>query len=242
MHTICNTPYTAVLICFISLCAPDSWAEPRTFTSPDGRTLQADILSATPDTVTLKMSTGQTLVTPIARFSQEDQAHINAWRKQNPAPIKYNFAASFTKEKKNTSKSSTGAEVITTDTWVCNMKIANRSGQTLEGVTVEYEVFYNILNRGQPVLQKLTGKAEAGTIKHLQEVVVPTGEIKLTTTLLDGSYYYADSTRARKKESLEGMIITISHEGKKVFTWASSGVPKGANTTAPGTTGSLFGN
>ncbi len=62
--------------------------EPRTFTSPDGRTIQAEIQAATPDRVTLKTTAGQTLVAPIDKFIPADQDHIVAWSKANPVQVK----------------------------------------------------------------------------------------------------------------------------------------------------------
>jgi hypothetical protein len=58
---------------------------------------------------------------------------------------------------------------------------------------------------------------------------------------LEGGFYYTDGSRARQKETLNGMVIHINHDGKKVFSWASSGVPKGAESVAEGTKESLLG-
>jgi hypothetical protein len=144
--TAIHSPFRRAFACLIFTLSAAS-AEVRTFTSPDGRTLQAEITAATPDRVSLKTAAGQPLVVPIDKFIPADQAHIAEWRKANPVQIKYRFVADYTR----------------------------------------------------------------------------------------------DGTRARQKETLNGMIIHVNHDGKKVFTWTSSGVPKGAETTAEGTKGSLFG-
>ncbi len=201
-------------------------AAPRTFTSPDGRTLQAEVQSATPDMVTLKMATGQTLTVPVTKFSDADQTFIAEWRKANPAATKYAFAASYTKEKKDSTKSMSGNAELTTETWVCNLKLANRSSQTLEDVKVDYEIFCTKINNGQAVQQRLKGSSDVGSIKHLEEVVIPSLEVKLYTTKLEGGFYYLDGSRSRKKDEIDGVVIRVTHAGQKVFEWASSGVPK----------------
>lgn len=230
---------TTCALLLISLNA--AWAEVRTFTSPDGRTLQAEITAATPDRVSLKTAAGQPLVVPIDKFIPADQAHIAEWRKANPAQIKYRFVADYTKSKAGSSKMKSNNETITTEQWECNMKITNQSGQTLEGVTVDYVIYFDNLERGNKVTRSKAGKADIGTMKSLQQIVVKTTPVELHSVQLEGGYYYTDGTRARQKETLNGMIIHVNHDGKKVFTWTSSGVPKGAGTTAEGTKGSLFG-
>ena len=236
-----STVFSAVFPLAFLLTSSVLHAEPRTFTSPDGRTLQAEITAATPDRVTLKTATGQTLVAPVDKFSPADQEHIAEWRKANPVQIKYRFLADYTKSKASSSKSKQGNETITTELWECNMKITNQSGQTLEGVTVDYEIYFDNIERGNKVTRSISGKADIGTMKHLQQLVVKTEPVELHGVQLEGGYYYADGSRARQKEDLRGMIIHVSHGGQKVFTWTSNNVPKGAGSTAEGTKGSLLG-
>ncbi|MES2594839.1 MAG: hypothetical protein V4662_05870 [Verrucomicrobiota bacterium] len=215
-------------------------AEPRTFTSPDGRTLEAEISAATPDRVTLKMTNGQTIVAPVDKFVPADQEHIAEWRKANPMQVKYRFAADYSKSKASSSKSGSGSEVITTEMWECNMKLTNQSGQTLDGVTVDYTIYLDEFSRGSKITTSKKGQFKVGTMKNLQQMVVKTDPVQIQGVELKGGYYYTDGSRPRDKESIRGMLIEINHEGKKVFTWASNNVPKGA-MTAEGSEGSLFG-
>lgn len=214
-------------------------AEPHTFTSPDGRTIQAEISSATPDRVTLKLAGGQSIVAEVGRFVQADQDHIAEWRKANPVQMKYRFTADYTKSKASSSKQSMGSETITTEMWDCNMKLVNQSGQTLEGVTVEYVIYLDRFSQGNKIVSSQNGKADLGTMKHLQQMVVKTDAVRLMAYELKGGYYYTDGTRPRGKEGIRGMTINIKHGGNAVFSWSSNNVPKGG-PTAEGTTGSLF--
>lgn len=214
-------------------------AEPRTFTSPDGRTLQAEIIAATPDRVTLKTSAGLTLVAPIDKFIPADQEDISEWRKANPAKINYRFVADFTKSKDGSSKTKQGNIFVTTERWVCNLKLINQSGQTLEDVSADYRIFFDQLERGEKITRSKAGKLDLGTLKALQQVVVKTEAVELQALELEAGYYYTDGSRARQKEGIKGILIDILHQGKKVFTWVSPGVPKGAERVAEGTDGTL---
>ncbi len=212
---------------------------PHVFTSPDGRTLEAEILSATPDRVSLKTTAGVPIVAPISKFSPADQAFIAQWRKDHPVAIRYKFVADYTKSKVSSTKRKSNNTEVTTEIWECNMKITNESGQTLEGVTVDYVIYYDQMDRGNKISQNKAGKTDLGTMKVQQQLVVKTDTVALSTTLLEGGFYYTDGTKTRQKDSISGMQINIHHDGKQVFSWASSGVPKGA-ANSEGSKGSLF--
>ncbi len=219
------------------LCALGTPASARTFTSPDGRTLEGEIVSATPDMVTLKLASGQVLAAPVSRFSTADQTFITEWNKANPAKIKYAFDVAFSKEKKSAMKPRRmNNHTITTESWVCNMKITNRSGQTLENVVVDYDVFFTEYGDGTPVVRKLTAKASISAIKNLETLVIPSQEVNLSEYQLDGGFYYPDGSRARKKESIEGMTLRFNHAtNAAAFTWTSQNAPKSGVPVSFGT-------
>ncbi len=213
-------------------------AEPRTFTSADGRTVEAEIIAATADSVSLKLAGGQTVVSTLDRFSVADRQFIAAWLKQNPAKINYSFQVSYTKDKTGSSKQKGGSVSVTAEFWQCRIKLANRSGQDLDNVEVNYNIFYEQMDEGRPVLRSSRGKVALPKIRANEELNLLTDEIQLTSTQLAGGYYYIGGARARQKDSLAGMAVSIQHAGKTVFTWASKGM-EGKAGTATGTTGSL---
>jgi hypothetical protein len=199
---------------------------PHRFTSPDGRTLEAEILSATPDRVSLKTTAGVPIVASIDKFIPADQEFIAQWRKDHPAAIRYKFAADYTKSKVSSTKRKSNNTEVTTEIWECNMKITNESGQTLEGVTVDYVIYYDQMDRGNKISQTKVGKSELGVMKAQQQRVIKTDTVALSTTLLEGGFYYTDGTKTRQKDSISAMQINLNHDGKRVFSWSSSGVPK----------------
>lgn len=239
--TIMNTPAYLAIFSFSLLISLTSVSAdtPHIFTSPDGRTLEAEIVSATPDRVSLKTTTGVPIVAPINKFIQADQEFIAQWRKDHPVAIRYKFAADYTKSKVSSTKRKSNNTEVTTEIWECNMKITNESGQTLEGVTVDYVIYYDQMERGNKISQNKAGKTDLGTMKAQQQLVVKTDTVALSTTLLEGGFYYTDGTKTRQKDSISAMQINIHHDGKQVFSWASAGVPKGAGNSE-GSKGSLF--
>lgn len=208
---------------FVLGAAATAQAELRTFTSPDGRALQGDIQSATADSVTLKLANGQPLTAPVSKFSDVDKAYIAEWRKANPATTKYDFAASYSKEKVSSSKQKTGAVEQTVENWICNLKITNRSGQLLENLKVNYEVLCERASDGATGPRKVTGSVEIPSIKHLEETKLPTGQITLAESKLRAGFYYKDGTRPRNKDSIESVGIKIVHNQQVVFEWSSDG-------------------
>ncbi len=234
-----HSPARSSVFGLASLLLPlAAMAESRTFTSADGRTVEAEIVAATAGNVTLKLATGQNVVSPLDRFSAADRQFIAAWLKQNPAKINYSFQVSYTKDKTGSSKQKTGSVSVTAESWLCRIKLANRSGQDLENVEVNYSIFYEQMDEGRPVLRSSRGKITLPKIRANEEQTLQTDEVKLSSTQLEGGFYYVDGARARQKDSLAGMAVSIQHSGKTVFTWASKGM-EGKAGTATGTADSL---
>ncbi len=235
MHSLNPSPALGFTTLLLSLAAP---LEARTFTSADGRTVDADIVAATAENVTLKLTSGQTVVSTLDRFSTSDRAFIAAWLKQNPAKINYSFQVSYTKDKRGSRKQKTGSVSVTIEDWLCRIKLANRSGQDLENVDVNYSIFSEQMDEGRPVLRSTRGKITLPMIRANEELTLQTDEVQLASTQLDGGFYYVDGARARQKDSLAGMAVSVRHAGKTVFEWASKGM-EGKAGTATGSAGSL---
>lgn len=83
------------LLCALCLCTT---AQARTWTSSDGKKLQADFVSATAETVTLKLSKGgRTVELPLSRLSEADQTFVKEQAAAPPAdeeakPIEGDYA------------------------------------------------------------------------------------------------------------------------------------------------------
>jgi hypothetical protein len=204
-------------------------AEPRIFTSPDGRTIEGEITSATTATVTLKLTSGQSVTASVDRFSAEDQAVIAEWRKANPQPIQYSFAVTYSPQVSKGTKTSRGGYWIIPENWVCRMKVSNRSNVTLENLTLDYNVFYKSLETGSPVLKKLNASIPIPVMHHLQEQEFFSRAVAIHQFEVMEGYQFTKGARTRKKEQFEGITLTLSHEGKEVYRWSSPGVPTNAD-------------
>jgi len=77
-------PALTALALVASLAAQES--KPRTWTSSDGKTIDAVLVDADAQTVELKTATG-VFKLPVARFSAADQVYIAEWRGQAPLKI-----------------------------------------------------------------------------------------------------------------------------------------------------------
>jgi len=74
---------TTFTVFFLTLCLCPAFAAPRAWTAKDGRVLQAEFVSATPESVTVKRADGVTLAIPLTALSEADVAWVNA----QPKPV-----------------------------------------------------------------------------------------------------------------------------------------------------------
>lgn len=70
------------LVAFLAFAGLSITSDARTWTSTDGRKLEADFVSVTTTSVTVRNATGQTFTIPLDRLSQEDRK----WVQSNPSP------------------------------------------------------------------------------------------------------------------------------------------------------------
>jgi hypothetical protein len=80
----------AILVSVSLLAATlPSWADEamRTWTSADGKTVEATLVDADKDNAKLKLKNGTVATLPLARLSEADQKHIADWRKLQPIKV-----------------------------------------------------------------------------------------------------------------------------------------------------------
>jgi hypothetical protein len=215
------------LSAFTSLMLNSAQAEFREFTSTDGRKMQAEVEAVTPDRVTIKTAAGASYVTPISQFSAADQAYFKEWAATHTqSEIRYRFEVSYTKEKLDTRNSRDGHKEIKNENWRCNLKIINNSGQTLDQLKVIYTVIYDKIQSDRAITVGREGSKTIDLIKHHEQLIIPTDEVTLTSSQLVDGWYYFNGSRVRKKDSIEGVKVSLEHKGKEVFTWKSMGSPE----------------
>ncbi|HSJ04960.1 MAG: hypothetical protein ACAI34_14230 [Verrucomicrobium sp.] len=205
-------------------------ADSRTFTSADGRKLVAEIVGATPDTVSLKLADGSTATLPLIRLAEEDREVIGQWRKANPQAIRYNFTVDWTDECVSGKKRARGngpAIVEAKEKWVCHFKVLNRSGMTLENVELRYQIHYVSVDGKAQTSEVVKGRKAIPAVKFNDTAVVDSDVVELDVMQLAPGFTWADPKMRRKEnDDIKGVVVTLYHDGKQVHEFVSRGITK----------------
>ncbi|WP_138087875.1 hypothetical protein [Phragmitibacter flavus] len=206
-------------------------AQVRTFTSTDGRSLTAEIVTATPDMVTLKLENGSTPVVPLVRLSEADRAHIAAWRKANPVDIRYNFNVDYAKSRTSGPRErprSGGNNPVfrSKETWVCTFKIQNRSGQAIENLEVQYQLHCYDDDGKNRVIEHKFGKKQIPLIKTNEILSIDADPVQLEIVQLAAGYVWQDGRKSSEDDGVKGAAVTLLHNGKIVHEYTTRGITK----------------
>lgn len=196
-------------------------AVPRNFTSVDGKTVSAELVSADGLQATLKLASGQETVVPLNRLSPADQAFIASWVSSNPQAIRYNFMVDATKEKVNSTEASGRGVTTTTTHWLYHVKVTNRASQPIEGLKVVYQIHYSDVDGKAKSTEVQHGAKDLPPLKPGESASVDTESVKLLSTRLDSGYVWKDRAPARQTDTLKGIAVTITHNGKSVHEYTS---------------------
>jgi hypothetical protein len=203
-------------------------AAPRSFTSTDGKTIEADLVGATGLQATLKLTDGRETVVPLNRLSQSDQDFVAQWLAQHPQAIRYSFVVDATKDKLE-SKTKGSNLSITTSTatkWLYHVKITNRASQPVAGVTMRYQIHYIDVEGTGKSTEYTFGSKDVPMLKPGESTTIDTDPVELIKTELQGGYMYANGARSRQADTIKGLAVTLEHNGSSVFEFATGGVKK----------------
>lgn len=227
--------------------ATSAWAEPRTYTNREGKTIEAEIVSVREGNVYLKQG-GRNLVVVFDQLSDPDQEFVRDWAKKN---FVYNltFQAVETELKEQRQadrpeKTETANNSSESEAWKFDIKITNRSGVDINNLKVEYLVMARASTVLDPGLGKKSKKEEGNPVKGT--VMVPrignTGTAQFSTNPLTlrkvenatrRSRNYVDADRqvrveyywdkAEYSEKLDGIWIRVFLEDRMIAEWKSQG-------------------
>ncbi len=128
-----------VLVCGLGLILPAGLrAESRTFTSSDGKTMEAELISATDSTAKVKRADGRVIAFSLSRLSAEDQDYVRNWAKEN---VNFNIHIDARKKIKDSDTAKAGNTKTRTKSYVYNVSLNNRSMEDAEELNVVYRVF-----------------------------------------------------------------------------------------------------
>ncbi len=193
------------------------WASAYEFTDPYGRKMNAEILSAAGDTVTIRREDNNKEYTvKSASFSKADQEYIRQWVKDNPGAITYRMRVLATPY----SGSSFGAGINTATKSIFRYRITvyNQSELALPDIEVFYKVF--VKRHNYRYYSTYTTKRNTFSLKSVEgsaavKEVKKKGKVEIITRQPEFRIYREGGSR-RKADELAGIRVKI-FRGKKMI-------------------------
>lgn len=202
-------------------------AEERTFTSADGRTISASLISATETQVTIKRADGREFTLDLVKLIEADQEAIKKWRTENPeaaapkpakGPLIEKLEAEFKIDKKKSGSRKLGKDKEE-EKWLYEVEMSNRARTPLPQLTVKYELFiryyskYTDPKRG--VARVVPGEYLLKGLGAQEKIVFQTSA---ATTMTDKSRELNGDivTSTHYVEDLEGVLIKFFQGEKEV--------------------------
>jgi len=200
------------LIVLVLGSGPGAEAQSRTFTDTTGRTLEAEIMDATESTVQVRRADGRVFAIVLETLSAEDRAHVAAWRTERAFAFG-GIEVAARRVRLDTERVQTRSSTKKAEDWCYKLTIANKSRADLDGLTIEYRVFYiddtakadrNELpwkrKNGRTVLATLA----AGTSTEVQTITVP-----LEVVVLKPGHTYSGTRKRRVEDTLAGIWVRV---------------------------------
>jgi hypothetical protein len=195
--------------------------ELRTFKNAAGAEIKAEILYGTAEMVTIKLANGKDITTPIAKFSEEDQAYINEWIKTQPAKINYSFGLEIDKARIGDKKErQTKSHNVTEENWAYNLTLDNRTRARLEGLEIRYRMYvsseHTNAKSGREVLIR-DGILKVPVLTASESIKIQTKGVPLLKSDLKPDYVYKDGGRHRLSDDMAGLWVKVFHKGQRVW-------------------------
>ena len=187
----------------------------RTFTNTEGDTIEAEIASATEESVTFKMPNGSTPTVALSKLSEEDRKFIQAWRAKQVPDIR--VTPKFVRSNRDSRSSSS---IYSTE---------GRQVQILE-MTVEVETWDRHVGLDDAELTYiLVGRSTADrsrykilSVQNNNFQLLPGGKAEVPFKTVKN--HYVDSTAYQKGARCIGYVLAATRKGddRPFYTSASS--------------------
>lgn len=204
-------------------------AELRTFTDLEGRTLRAEIVSATDRDVKIRRDDGMVFEVPVMTFTLADRKYIEAWRKeqssQTALPLRIRLEVSQTKKTVGRSEDLSSTTKMVEAGY--RILIKNESSAPMDGLRIEYRVFkfedrVGLSDSKRP-LGKISGKIDKVSVPRFGQNEFTTKPVKLTVDQLKPEWSYVGGYDPRTADSLAGIWLRlIDSKDQVVHEYASS--------------------
>lgn len=196
----------------------------RIFTDLKGRQMQAKIISAGPDIVSIKREDGLVTQVAINLFSEEDQQYIKEWASQN---VLEKDAVSVIFDQKESDRSSSSSSGIRSERYqACyEITVRNQTYKDLEYLRIDYLIFkFDDATAGRERNSgDLERKEGSMVLKHLSarsEESVTTDSFRMLETSKEPGYNWGGSGAREvryRKDRLDGIWVRIYRGNQLIF-------------------------
>lgn len=210
-----------------------SIAELYEFRNEAGQTIRAEILSATPEQVSIKLENGRTMLVNNSVFIQEDQEYILKWIETHPTQLK--LKVRFEEKPEDEEVDESGSVVTTSILTRYDIHLQNSEPFPITGCEVHYLIFKS---KGGVY----SSSANQGSFDELPEYLVQYGTSQMddlppneTTTIITNliivNEFEPKGGGKDAEEDLMGIWIRVLNEKKQIVFEAKSNEPKLKNVT-----------
>lgn len=156
-------------------------AAARTFTDNQGRTIEAELVGHSGDTVVISRG-GKEFPVPVTNFSLDDQEYIRQWIEANPGSARFRFRyyADLDQVDQSQRDAPGGAyeDKLKTFGWEYEMIVSNLEVTPAKGIEIRYEIYIN--DYVDVVNNRFVGLAVgADKVAKIQTIAGTTGEIDI---------------------------------------------------------------
>lgn len=212
MKTLC----LSLIVCVLSL----SFAQARVFTSSNGQTMDAELVSHRGGKIKLRRADGREFEVAPNVFSTDDQLFIKEWMDKNPETVNYAFRLSADKEKTEGRTQDLGYKRVKNEKWAFRMKITNLSRDTVNNLKVKYRMFYTNEADGEYSASDLAPLKMSQGEASLKADLAYNRTMEFLTKTVNLDFVDYDGAGSRYKDTLEGCLVRIEDaEGNVVADW-----------------------
>lgn len=218
---------TGFSVCLLLAATVSTWAAlsgMRTFTDVEGRTIQAELLSATTTEVRLRRDDGRVFDLSRSRLSDSDQKYIDDWITERAFSFG-DLEVSAWRVRLGAKRTQTRSSLKSKEQWCYKMKLANKSRSNFKNLSINYRVFYreDDIREGkeEPPLKRAEGRISTGNLAAGDDVQLQTEAIALSVSQLRIGWKYSGTGKRRVEDSLEGIWFRVMSDERLIKEFAS---------------------
>ncbi len=214
--------------CILSAFTSLLQAEVREFKNNKGQILKAEPVVVRGMNVILRMENKQQVPVPLKNFSAEDQTWLLQWMVWDPKALDYNFTCEEVEKTGESLRQKYSYYKYEVTPRGYEVKIGNRSQNTMEGVKVAYRIFLEdrVDENGNTKLKVSyhTGTSVLPRMQYNASHSLMTRKLNCEKlTPVDGWTFYVGKTT---RDRLRGVWMRFYRHGVMISEWKSPGVPK----------------